>query len=787
MANAKVCLKEAGVAVSRAEELSGMKLTDDNAQEVIRRAKKGAKQKARDDLANIQANTLIARDIERMTSGENPMKARDAVKSLLVRDLRDRSGRVGVDHLANGINARLNGKLAEVAEAFAPGVTGGIRNSDLMNDAVRVALGGQAKNAKGNELGTAIRQVLKEAHELYERAGGDIGFLPDYYPQTHMANKLRTAKLSQWKEDVKGLIDPERMLDDLGEPLDAKSLDEMLDYIYASITTHGAANAKPPKKVSKRWNQKTATRNNMSRVLHFKDADAFLKYNAKYGNHDLWGVLTNHVHSMSVDIALHKTFGADVESGFQRWKKYAQDADQGFDVTSLDAIWDNIIGFDYRGQVPAAQILNAGRDILSSAYMGSAVISSIPDLALLALNASLNDMGMMGTLASVMRYSEADRKILNRTLGHIEYANSAIAQSLRFEETLGTGWARRASDINYRVSGMTGWVNRLRHAWMGEFATMLGDQAGKSFDQLSPSTKTFLETYGLVDDWDLIRAADLEDYHGSKLLNVNSLKDDDLASRLLGAIYTERDLAVLHPDARVRAALNQGLPPGTLGGEVFRGALQFQTFPATMIMHAAFRYFASNRLSTASKWGYTMGGLATMTMLGAVAVQLKELVQGRDPREQNAEFWADAFMQGGAVPIIGDLILRQETRHGRGPLEAAFGPSGGAIATVGGIVKGGVWDMGVMGESYEDTNIGFRLEQLSKMVPGSNVWWAREFIYGELRDWLLGAADPTYNERQRSKAEKREDERDQGEYWGIDGKRMPDLHNVFETSLELTE
>jgi hypothetical protein len=765
-----------------------------------RKAHRTNETKLRSAVANAHIADKVTRNVAVDANGKQNMSPLAAVRALLVRDLADRSGHMNVESLKKGYAAVLHAPLAKAAEKFKLTLTGGARNVETMRDAARVARGGQAKDAEANEIGIAFRKAMEDGHRMLKNLGVDVGEIPNYLPQRHVRDKLiaggrsnqatakdfkRNAELARdrWKSYVTERLDRTKMVDDNGDVLDAKQLDELLDYVWASITTDGRHKLKAPVDLQARVAPAQSPRFGMERVLHFKSADAAIEYADEYGVNDWWGNITNHIESMATTAGASRMFGPEAEYVYGQWREWAVREDSLFDQGALDNIWTNLIGFPAGTDTWVTHATNAARDFLSASYMGSAVVVSITDTVPMMLNASLNGMKIGRMLSTLMSYRDAgDREILSRTLGHIEYGISTLATAQRYEDTMGRGVTRRVSDAVYRVQGMTGLMNMLRHTWMAEFSTMLGDNLGKTFDELPAGVRGFLETYGLDKKWDAFRGGvKTVDFRGSKVVDIASMDDELLKSEILGAIYTERDMAVLHPDARVRALLNQGKNPGTLIGESLRSLGQFKTFPATIIMHAVWRYFASNRLDWATRGKYVIGLSVGMAGMGAVALQLKELLKGRDPRDMTTkDFALRSFAQGGAMPGLAELFLDDQTRHGNSDLETMLGPTGAALNTFKNV--GTAMSKVMLSDDPRDAkkDLSKEIEQLSNIVPGSSLWFARLAIQRGIRDQLLELTGPEYGQRQREREKNRYNKFKQGEWWGYDSDpEAPDFSELF--------
>jgi hypothetical protein len=78
---------------------------------------------------------------------------------------------------------------------------------------------------------------------------------------------------------------------------------------------------------------------------------------------------------------------------------------------------------------------------------------------------------------------------------------------------------------------------------------------------------------------------------------------------------------------------------------------------------------------------------AQLTLMGAVAIQLKEIAKGRDPRDTTRpDFWGAAFLQGGGVGLFGDFLTAETSRTGGGLAENLAGP---VVGLAGDIIRAG--------------------------------------------------------------------------------------------------
>ena len=123
------------------------------------------------------------------------------------------------------------------------------------------------------------------------------------------------------------------------------------------------------------------------------------------------------------------------------------------------------------------------------------------------------------------------------------------------------------------------------------------------------------------------------------------------------------------------------LKRSTAVGEFARSLWLFKSFPVGVIAKHWMRGWGQR--TAGGKAAYLASYLVGSTVLGALAVQLKDLAKGREPREMDVpSFWVAAFLQGGGASIFGDFALNDQSRFGRSFTESLLGPVGATIGDV---------------------------------------------------------------------------------------------------------
>jgi hypothetical protein len=208
---------------------------------------------------------------------------------------------------------------------------------------------------------------------------------------------------------------------------------------------------------------------------------------------------------------------------------------------------------------------------------------------------------------------------------------------------------------------------------------------------------------------------------------------------------------------------------------VLRGALQFKAFPISILMRHGAR--AMSMQTGIGKIGYTGGLLLTTTLLGGVALQLGEIVSGRDPQDTtNPQFWTHSLLKGGGLGIFGDLLFQDYTRFGSSVGALAAGPLGGDIEELTKLVLANIQ----RGAEGKETDVGARAVRMLKgKTPFANLWYTKAATDRLLFNQLQELASPGYLNRMEQRARK---EFQQQYYWRpgeVAPQRGPDLGRVL--------
>lgn len=239
----------------------------------------------------------------------------------------DQSGIQSIEKQSQALHSRWMSLVADVftktQERFGMSV-----NKAMTDDIIRVMFGGKSDNQEITAMAKEVSAALEEMRLAFNRAGGNIKKLDNFgFMTSHDQKKVALTDQSEWVNDALNGLDRNQYVKETGELMDELELRSMLEDVYKTISTNGAnkdllvlnkqakASASP---VGGR--SKMANRHQESRALHFKDGDAWLAYQNKYGTYNEAGfheILKNHTQRMSTEVAMMQNLGSNPRHTFE--------------------------------------------------------------------------------------------------------------------------------------------------------------------------------------------------------------------------------------------------------------------------------------------------------------------------------------------------------------------------------------------------------------------------------------------------------------------------------------
>lgn len=654
-------------------------------------------------------------------------------------------------------------------------------------------------NGKAGTGNTIARQgadawlkVTDTLRKRFNAAGGDVGKLDyGYLPQAHDQARVLQAGRDAWAQEVLPLVDRGRYLREDGARMaDAEVLD-LLRGAWETISSDGANKTAPGQA---RGTGARANRGSESREIHFKDGQAYLDYLGRYGTGSMYDAMVGHIGGIARDIGLVERYGPNTEAQMRLQFDLAERADGAERVfgNRPQAYWNVLSGTS--GHAASARIARIGQDIRNIETFGKlqgAVLSSITDLGTYAVTTGFNKLSYWDGLKNLARgASKADRDFMN---AHGMIAESMISDLNRWAgENISHNWSGRIANSTMRLSLMNAWTDTLRRAFSLTMMQGVGRLHGKNWAQLTEYDRWRLGAKGLTEaEWTVIQAAQPVQHRGADIVTPDAIyatgdpRAAEVVAKYLGMIADESEVAILNPDLATRAITSGGgMQRGTLPGELARSVAQFKSFPIAMVSRHWRRMLDTPQglegsPIVANRLMYAGAMMVSLSAIGAIAFQTKQIVSGKDPVDMTTpKFWARAVAQGGGLGFVGDLLLG-DTTDDRSPLDsfsrAIMGPSYGSAADVYELTKGNI-DEKLAGKS---THAGAEtLRFVRSHVPLVNLWYAKLALDHAVLHALQENLSPGYLARIRNKARK-----DWGQdYWWRPGddspERAPDLSAI---------
>jgi len=716
----------------------------------------------------------------------HPKSAYQGLQALMARDLTLGARYSNIDQRRIAVMSQFSQHLAEAMDRMRIKGLGFMQDRDLANRVVRELFGESTGDADARAFAKAFGAAFEDARIRFNQAGGAIPKRKDWgLPQNHDARRVRKVSRETWKDFIRPRLERSKMLDGNGRTLTDQELEFALDEAYETIRTDGLSKMSP----GAQGGVKLANAHRDHRFFSFRDGEAWLEYQTEYGIGDPYLTMVQHLENMSGEIALLEIMGPNPTHMY----KFLRDTVQKQGRTSFaasDWLWNTISGkANTAGNLDPkiADGMDAVRNFLTSVRLGSAMLSATSDLAFFRQTAHWNGLSQARAVkhfvALLNPANTADRQRAVR-IGLLADAWSTFALAAnRFTEVTGAGLSARAADFTMRASGLSAWTDAAQKAIGMEFLSTAADLSARTWDDLPSDFRGAIEAGGFKsNDWDILRQGGQERWKGISQIDLSRLDEaqgmDPAAVRRVDNLTREviaeiTNAAVPMPDAKARSIATLGTSRNTVEGQVARSVAQFKSFPISVILSHVYR--GINQGSRLSKGAYIGELVLGTSVMGALALQLKEVARGRDPRPMDdAKFWAAAFTQGGGAGIFGDFFYAGAmgtNRFGTSLVGTLAGPTVGLIEDVAKV------SLGQLGEaaSGDDLNLGKDLIGFTgRNIPtASSLWYTRLAFERLVQDQLSIQFDPKARARFRRQQKYRRREFDQ-DYWWRPGEPTPD-------------
>ena len=561
---------------------------------------------------------------------------------------------------------------------------------------------------------------------MFNEAGGLIGKMERYdLPHIHNRQAVTRAGFKGWKDagltrpDGTSRIDWTRMEDHLtGKPFQPEGRSEppkeVQDKLFLEMYGNIAFGKESREAVYGRPQGKALyKKHSEARVLHFKSADDWIEYNRLFGSGDPFKSIMSHAHRMAKDITLMREFGPNPGLGADYRQQLWMEKARGNEALTKAAEADTARGLrmfkvlsgspmaDSAMQDWIATFMSSARHVMTSAFLDRAVIASMSDMNTMRLAAQsmgMNPGNLIGKQIGALQ--SLSREELLRAGWVADTMSDAGTALARFQQEVAPAdVAERLSSASMRAQGLSQWTDRARATFYQEFSGLLASQAGRTINDVDEPLRSLLRKHGVSeDDWraftdpeTFFRADNGATFamplYWREATSLDRKRADEIFFKIQGIAEEQMEIAVPTQSILARSFVDPAaydMPPGSIGYEVIKSGLMFKSFAMTFTLNQYRQLMAQPTIP--GRIGYAFNLAAGATVMGALALQINDVLLGRDPQNMSPMdhpmFWARAAMKGGAFGIIGDIVSTGQASWGGGFASYVAGPAPQAVGDV---------------------------------------------------------------------------------------------------------
>lgn len=561
---------------------------------------------------------------------------------------------------------------------------GGLRlPTDNLDNIVRASYG-DVRNSEAAEMFDALAEMQENARKWANMHGANIPENPNRrIPQTQDAVKVSAVDEDVWVRDHMDSLDWEVMRYE-GKAIPAGKREEVLRRTYQGIRSDGASRG-----LEAQGNQTNlAGRLNRDRFLYYKDADSYLAMMNKYGAGNLYEQTICFVDAMAKDISLLRVFGPSPDSMREYTKRVALkraddlDAEKGANQRKIlsrtrrqTEVFDDEFEIHSRhtpsldGNLPM-QTFSAVRTVAVGAKLGGVLIPSMAgDLANARAARAMFNLPTARVMRNYFRDFVPSKESLQQAIraGVIFENGISLAHSRQryFGSLDGPHWARRFSDITYRMGLAAHHTQIIRNSEGKQFMGILADHRRVAFDDL-PFAAMLSERGITPADWDVMRRIPLHKFQGAAFLRpIDAFESSpEVSEKFSDLMQMYIRTAVPDVTLRTRRAMGEHIDPNSFWGQSVRTFGSLASFPVSVYFNQLRRI--SNAPTVRDK--ITLGAkyFVWMTLGGMFITQTKALLSGKELYSMDftdadnnyaLDFYGRSVLNGGSLGILGDLVF----------------------------------------------------------------------------------------------------------------------------------
>lgn len=665
---------------------------------------------------------------------------------------------------------------------------------DNMDNVARAAYG-DATNPEAEAFAKTAQDVMELGRQRLNMEGASIPENPLHrFPQTQDRALVQNAPAEEWINDHLDNLDWELMRYQ-GKEVPVDQRHDVLEKTYNAIITNGdiRLSASAPN------NLNLAGRLSRERFLYYKDGEAWIAMQKKYGTGSFYHQLIEQIDSMARDGAIMEYFGPNpntmkafaertMRNKMAEMTVASPQKTKGMEnnktkaLNRFDAAWQLFNrSVDTGSEDFMAQTGAAVRTVTGTALLGNVLFASFTDAAVGMWARSFYGMPQTKLILDYFKGMATGKATARRMIRDGVVFESGIARAYENQRYImameGPRLPRAMSDINYRAQGAHLWTTVGKSIAAGDLSAALADFSSMKFDDV-PFVHV-MRSLGITEaDWELVKnTPKYEPKPGAEFLRPLDMfnnAEGDAAKRAadkfmrLQAMFV-RD-AVPSPLLRARTFLGEQIPATSLAGQIIKSTAQLALFPATIHFNHWKKIFSAPTLRD-KLWLGSKFFIYT-TLAGAMVTQLKDAISGKEFHPMDTkEFWIRAMLNGGAGAIIGDLVY-DNINISNSPYKSET-PLMGQWRRFQKLTFDNMIDAA---NGEDDLKVSkdaadFALGLLPKP------WPVKLLIERGITDRLLEETDPAAYARKIQAQQEWEAEQGQGTWWGVG--EEPDLGKLF--------
>lgn len=486
-----------------------------------------------------------------------------------------------VDRYVQATQSEVASDFLVALEGKQKGILGLMEDKNFARDVVREVYGQDTGSKMAKEVAGVWVSMSDSAVDRFNAAGGNLGKIEHYVPQTHDDARMRQAAeilkgdyafqrfLHQfgytfndvnpygdnqmaWVSYVFDRIDKDRYVDLNGEKMSDEDIVQMLSKAYDTIVQNGAENFEISAVAGEGFGggASRANRGDLHRSIHFKDAESFIEYQEMFGHGSFFGNMLGSLRRTAKDAALLEMMGPNPNNMNLGVKRMCQaEADQmngrmqgvlapkktwkiGLSSRFYDSAWSVLNGeasMVRPDRAFVASLMGGVRNLEVVGKLQSTFINSLPDVVSYFVTSRLNKTPLLRATANLCKAWGSESKDIAKRAGLMA---DALASNLdRFgQNNVGQGWTGMLANTMMKLSLLDQWTNGVRQASM---INMMGTMAlvrQWDWNGLEPFQKRQLERLGVTErDWRLWQAAKpYKAQNGASVLTRQDIREVDL-------------------------------------------------------------------------------------------------------------------------------------------------------------------------------------------------------------------------------------------------------------------